>query len=409
MKDVNWATRAPLTVLIAISVLLGLICADKARAQTSIQSVLLEKKLLPVNGPLTGMSNLFFAPLEDKRFRYPAGWKHAEVSPLLENPACAPVSVIRYKINSGLTNYVVDTNADLDFSTEKSLEFRQAETLRVADFQVTVRPKSASAGPSRSVSYQIILSDDGYVYGRISEYRQGQIRIDDKSYQLRLTARNRNTPSFNLSGDSVCAIDIDGDGEFTSRWHLSKTGEILPNEQIELSSPFMLGQRKLGFVELDKAGAFLKIQPSVEEISISPGFRAPDFTLKGLEEEQYTLASLKGKIVLVEFWSVNCPVCRRVLPEVNTLIEKNRGADFVALAVAREENAEEIKANLREHQRSALIALYDRSAWQTFDRAIITPTYYLLDKQGVIRLAGSGGYSDQLKVIDQLIEQMRKG
>jgi peroxiredoxin len=162
-------------------------------------------------------------------------------------------------------------------------------------------------------------------------------------------------------------------------------------------------------VELDKAGAFLKIQPSTEETSISTGFRAPDFTLKGLEGEQYTLASLKGKIVLVEFWSVSCPFCQRILPEVNTLIEKNRGADFVALAVAKEDNAGEIKANLREQSRNALIALYDRSAWQTYDRASITPTYYLLDKQGVIRLAGSGASSEQLKVVDQLIERMRKG
>jgi thiol-disulfide isomerase/thioredoxin len=304
----------------------------------------------------------------------------------------------------------VDTNADLDFRSERLLEFRQVDaTLRVADVQVTVRPRSASDGSSRNVSYQIILSSDGYVYGRISEDRQGQIRIDDKAYQLRLTARTRNQPAFNLSGDTVCAIDIDGDGEFSPRWHLSKTGEILPNEQIELSSPFMLGQRKLRVVELDKAGAFLKIQPSTEETSISTGFRAPDFTLKGLEGEQYTLASLKGKIVLVEFWSVSCPFCQRILPEVNTLIEKNRGADFVALAVAKEDNAGEIKANLREQSRNALIALYDRSAWQTYDRASITPTYYLLDKQGVIRLAGSGASSEQLKVVDQLIERMRKG
>src|SRR5207245_1672275 len=108
------------------------------------------------------------------------------------------------------------------------------------------------------------------------------------------------------------------------------------------------GGERLRIVELDPSGTSLKIQPSPEDVSISPGFKAPQFTLKGIDNNQYSLANLKGKIVLLEFWSVSCPFCKRILPEVNSLIKKDAGEDFVALAVAREDDAEEIKKHLSE-------------------------------------------------------------
>jgi protein-disulfide isomerase len=121
------------------------------------------------------------------------------------------------------------------------------------------------------------------------------------------------------------------------------------------------------------------------------------------------LANLKGKIVLLEFWSVSCQFCKRILPEVNALLKKEAGEDFVALAVAKEDDAEEIKKHLREQPRNATVVVNDKAAWQTYNSQGITPTYYLIDTRGVIRLSGYGASVEQLRAIERLVEQIRKG
>jgi peroxiredoxin len=376
--------------------------------QIAGQTVSLEKKLLPSTGPLTGISNIFFAKLENKQVQYPADWKGVEISPLLQNLALVPIYVIRYKAATGEMTYVVDTNGDLDFRAEPVLQFHQFDAIRIADFELTIRPVDSNKSAPWKMNYQILLSNDGYTYSRISEYRQGQIRIGDKTFGIMLRPRSRNKPSFDLSADTICLIDLNRDGEFSERWRLSDSGDILPREEIEMASPFMLAGEKLKIVELGPAGSSLKVGPSSEDVSISPGFKAPGFTLKGIDNNSYSLADLKGKIVLLEFWSVSCPFCRQILPEVNSLIKNHAGKDFVVLDVAREDDAEEIRKHLKDEPRNATVVVNDKATWQTYNSEGITPTYYLIDTRGIIRMSGYGAAAAQLKIIEKLVEQIRK-
>lgn len=389
-------------------VLLVLLFSSSAGFTQSVrQSVTLRKMSLPDNGRPAGISNLFFSKLENKQVHYPLDWKQVEISPLVENAALAPVYVIRFQ-ESGGPSYVVDTNADLDFQNESRLRFREIDELKFADFEVTVQARAPNQGVPRKVSYQIALSRDGYVYGRISEYRVGQIRIAGKTFGVNLNARGRNYPSFDLSGNTVCLIDLNQDGVFSPRWSLSEKGDVLPREEIDISSPFIVGGEKLRAADLDPAGTNLRIEPSAEEVSISVGFKAPALSLQALDHTPYGREQLKGKIVLLEFWSVTCPFCKRILPEFNSLVKRVAGKDFIALDVTKEESAEEISSNLRENPREAKVTLFDKSAWQTYNRQVITPTFYLIDHRGIIRFSGYGASSDQLQVIERLVEQIRK-
>lgn len=90
------------------------------------------------------------------------------------------------------------------------------------------------------------------------------------------------------------------------------------------------------------------------------------------------------------------------------MLKKIGGKDFIALDVAREESADEINSNLRDYPRVATVTLRDQTAWQTYDRQTITPTYYLIDPRGIIRFSGNGASSEQLQVIERLVEQIRK-
>jgi thiol-disulfide isomerase/thioredoxin len=65
---------------------------------------------------------------------------------------------------------------------------------------------------------------------------------------------------------------------------------------------------------------------------------APNFNLTTLDGKPVSLASLKGKVVMVNFWATWCVPCRQEMPHLQALYEKYNGLGFELLAVNVEKN-----------------------------------------------------------------------
>jgi len=74
-----------------------------------------------------------------------------------------------------------------------------------------------------------------------------------------------------------------------------------------------------------------------------------DFTLTDLEGQRWNLKSLRGKVVLVNFWATWCPPCRKEIPDLQTLYNRFKEQGFVILAISDEE-ASVVKPFLAEHK-----------------------------------------------------------
>jgi peroxiredoxin len=64
-----------------------------------------------------------------------------------------------------------------------------------------------------------------------------------------------------------------------------------------------------------------------------------DFTLTDLQGKNWQLASLHGKVVLVNFWATWCPPCRKEMPDLDALYQRFADQGFVILAISDEEQA----------------------------------------------------------------------
>ena len=139
------------------------------------------------------------------------------------------------------------------------------------------------------------------------------------------------------------------------------------------------------------------------------GMNAPDVTNQvWLNGEPRSIQALRGKVVMVEFWTFGCYNCRNVEPHVKAWYDRYKSKGFEVIGVHSpefkyEHNVESVRTYLREHDISYPVAIdNDFSTWNRYGNRY-WPAMYLIDKKGVIRYtrAGEGGY-------DQTEQQIRK-
>ncbi|HXL88903.1 MAG TPA: cytochrome c biogenesis protein DipZ [Streptosporangiaceae bacterium] len=143
---------------------------------------------------------------------------------------------------------------------------------------------------------------------------------------------------------------------------------------------------------------------------------APNFTgitawLNTPGGKPLSLSELRGKVVLVDFWTYSCINCQRTLPHVETWYKDYAKDGFVVVGVHTPEFAfEHVVSNVRA-QAAALgvrypVAVDDNYAtWNAYDNEY-WPADYLIDAQGNVRSVhfGEGGYSTTEQLIRQLLQ-----
>lgn len=117
---------------------------------------------------------------------------------------------------------------------------------------------------------------------------------------------------------------------------------------------------------------------------------APQFSIRTLDGETYTNASLRGNVVLLQFWATWCPYCQRDQAAVDNLERSFADKGLVVVAVNVGESEATVRDYLRQNARSCRIALNSEHLASRFG-AHGFPYYVLLDRDGNIAGTQNGG------------------
>lgn len=123
---------------------------------------------------------------------------------------------------------------------------------------------------------------------------------------------------------------------------------------------------------------------------VGKGQKAPDFSLATLSGPKLSLSSLRGSVVIIDFWAQWCEPCKKELPELQKLAKEFGDKDVVILAV----NLDKTKENAQRlaHQLGLTIpVLLDPSGSVAgmYDLPKM-PTSFLVDKRGIVRYVHEG-------------------
>ena len=114
------------------------------------------------------------------------------------------------------------------------------------------------------------------------------------------------------------------------------------------------------------------------------------FSAKDMEGNKYVLKDLKGKVVVLNFWFVNCGPCRMEMPQLNKIVDQYKdNPNIVFLASALDEKYE-IEELMKQIPFKYHIIDGGRYIAQGKYGINLYPTHVILDKDGVVTFHTSG-------------------
>lgn len=137
---------------------------------------------------------------------------------------------------------------------------------------------------------------------------------------------------------------------------------------------------------------------------------AENFSAAAMDGQTVELNSLKGKVVLITFWSTKCPICESEIPKLNQMASNYKGKDVVFLGLTMD-NPTKVESflkmkpfnfNIIPSSFGVLLKYADRDSSGNMNMGY--PAYFLVNQAGEIELKTSGW--DKTEKLDSQIKNL---
>ncbi|MGN6439213.1 MAG: redoxin domain-containing protein [Agriterribacter sp.] len=271
---------------------------------------------------------------------------------------------------------------------------------------------------------QVTASKDSLFKGKVSgsatqdEYQKFYTSyeiIDNKQRELYMKYQQAS-----MSGDVNTAEQVRKDFEALEKENKDLVVKFAKENPGSYAAPFLIAQNFLaepdaaelqplynGLKENIKASHFGTVIKKALDASQSTaiGSTAPNFTLTDINGKQVSLASYKGKYILLDFWASWCGPCRQENPAVVKAYNAYKSKGFDILGVSLDQKKEAWEQAIQEDQLS-WTHVSDLKGWQSDVASLYgvraIPMNYLLDKEGKI-IAKSLRGEDLMKKLGEVL------
>lgn len=139
------------------------------------------------------------------------------------------------------------------------------------------------------------------------------------------------------------------------------------------------------------------------------GARAPEIGLNDLNGRAVRMSSLRGNVVVIDFWASWCGPCRQEMPVLNGLYRRYRSQGLRVVGVSVDRNVGNARQFLRRTPVSFPIVV--DTGHQVANRYAPPrmPSSYIVDRHGVVRYVHEGFRSGDAGVIERQIQALLRG
>jgi peroxiredoxin len=147
----------------------------------------------------------------------------------------------------------------------------------------------------------------------------------------------------------------------------------------------------IGFAVAIMVGAAVAMLITSASSLLESGVEAPPFELAAADgERRVSLESLRGKVVLLDFWSTSCPPCIRQMRDLEVVRDQISEEDLVILGINTEGAPLTLVRDFARERGVSYPMLVDGAAVSTLYRVEQLPTLYIIDREGRIRWSRTG-------------------
>ncbi|MBI5207459.1 MAG: TlpA family protein disulfide reductase [Candidatus Firestonebacteria bacterium] len=118
-----------------------------------------------------------------------------------------------------------------------------------------------------------------------------------------------------------------------------------------------------------------------EEPAVNNTKKAPDFTLKNINNENITLSSFDGKVIILNFWATWCPPCRNEIPGFIELYNSYKDKNFVIIGVSLDNDGKAVlESFIKEHGINYPVLLGNNEVTRLYGGIRGIPTTFIINK-----------------------------
>jgi thiol-disulfide isomerase/thioredoxin len=294
---------------------------------------------------------------------------------LVKNKIKCYVNIIRGTNGSNENVCLIDSNNNYDFSDDVSFmpldNNTPDETLNKHLIKVVCQRILNGKIINDTVSVLIVKQGTLFLFS-IAQYATVTLNIEKKNYQL-----------------AVCPLYFHSrrweDTQMILMTDSLKTKKAAPDLIINNDGFIKIGKSIYKFNRVDITRNTLSLQKMSgnNQYSSQVGFQAPLFKSENLlTGKDISLASYKGKYILIDFWGTWCQPCRKQLPELIKLNNLADSSQFVLISIASSDSLDNLKEVIAKENMLWPQIFSDKITEQY--RISAFPTSLLIDPNGIV-------------------------